>query len=141
MDSGQTTGQENHRAPNHVPAALPKSDEDDTCLPHVLSESSPLLIKVDDIGQYQAVVWETTDELRAEAVVEATPSGGVCVTWKTEAKYIASSSASLLVTFVLQYSINVASVFSAGRIGKVELGAVACEFFTFSPYSSKVFIG
>ncbi|EFY96622.2 Multi antimicrobial extrusion protein [Metarhizium robertsii ARSEF 23] len=125
MDSRQTAGQENHRAPNHVPAGLPKSDEDDTCLPHVLSESSPLLIKVDDIGQYQAVVWETTDELRAEAVVEATPSGGVCFTWKTEAKYIASSSASLLVTFVLQYSINVASVFSAGRIGKVELGAVA----------------
>ncbi|KAK9437062.1 MATE efflux family protein [Metarhizium brunneum] len=125
MDSRQTAGQENHRAPNHVPAGLPKSDEDDTYLPHVLSESSPLLIKVDDIVQYQAVVWETTNELRAEAVVEATPSGGVCVTWKTEAKYIASSSASLLVTFVLQYSINVASVFSAGRIGKVELGAVA----------------
>ncbi|EFY87296.1 MATE efflux family protein subfamily [Metarhizium acridum CQMa 102] len=126
MNSGQKTGQENHLAPNHVSAGLPRSDDDDAATSRMLSESSPLLIKVDSIGHYQAVVWESTDEVQAETVVEATPPGDVCVTWQTEAKYIASSSASLLVTLVLQYSINVASVFSAGRIGKVELGAVAC---------------
>ncbi|RGP80417.1 mate efflux family [Fusarium longipes] len=46
-------------------------------------------------------------------------------TWQREAKTIASYSAPLIVTFLLQYSINVTSIFAVGRIGKLELGAVS----------------
>lgn len=46
-------------------------------------------------------------------------------TWQRETKTIVSYSMPLIVTFFLQYSINVASIFAVGRIGKVELGAVS----------------
>lgn len=60
-----------------------------------------------------------TDALKDETVVEA---------WWTEARVMASSSSNMAVTFFLQYSINFMSVFAAGRLGKVELGAVACKW-------------
>ncbi|KAJ4225482.1 hypothetical protein NW759_005176 [Fusarium solani] len=46
-------------------------------------------------------------------------------TWQREAKTIVSYSGPLIVTFLLQYSINVTSIFAVGRIGKMELGAVS----------------
>lgn len=48
-------------------------------------------------------------------------------TWQREAKTIVSYSGPLIVTFLLQYSINVTSIFAVGRIGKMELGAVSCK--------------
>ncbi|KXJ92171.1 MATE efflux family protein [Microdochium bolleyi] len=54
----------------------------------------------------------------------AVASGKIRTTWQREAKTIAVYSRSLIVTFLLQYSINIASVFAVGRIGIVELGAV-----------------
>lgn len=55
----------------------------------------------------------------------AVASGKIQTTWQREAKTIAVYSRSLIVTFLLQYSINVASIFAVGRIGSVELGAVS----------------
>jgi MATE family multidrug resistance protein len=49
-------------------------------------------------------------------------------TWQRETKTVAVYSAPLIVTFFLQYSINVVAVLAAGRIGKLELGAVSCKF-------------
>ncbi|KAI6759212.1 hypothetical protein HG530_009892 [Fusarium avenaceum] len=46
-------------------------------------------------------------------------------TWQREAKTIVTYSVPLIVTFLLQYSINVTSIFAVGRIGKLELGAVS----------------
>lgn len=59
-----------------------------------------------------------------EAAVSA---GQIKTTWQREAKTIAVYSRSLIVTFMLQYSINVASIFTVGRIGVVELGAISRE--------------
>ncbi|KAI1492376.1 mate-domain-containing protein [Biscogniauxia mediterranea] len=55
----------------------------------------------------------------------AVASGAIETTWQRETKTIAVYSRSLIVTFLLQYSINIASIFTVGRIGKIELGAVS----------------
>lgn len=55
----------------------------------------------------------------------AVAEGKIKTTWQREAKTIAVYSRSLIITFLLQYSINVASIFAVGRIGKLELGAVS----------------
>lgn len=47
--------------------------------------------------------------------------------WGREAKMIIKSSAPLIITYFLQFSINATSVFAVGRLGKQQLGAVACE--------------
>ncbi|KHN96013.1 MATE efflux family protein subfamily [Metarhizium album ARSEF 1941] len=127
MADGQKMGQANGSPrSSQVAACLPNRHHGETASCRFLSESSPLLNKADSIESYEAVASEPDDDVQPDAMVVATTSsGGVCVTWQSEAKHLASSSASLLVTYVLQYSINVVSVFAAGRIGKVELGAVA----------------
>lgn len=56
---------------------------------------------------------------------EAVTAGKIQTTWKREAKVLTRYSRSLIVTFVLQYSLTVTSVFMVGHIGKVELGAVS----------------
>jgi MATE family multidrug resistance protein len=92
-------------------------------LPEILDEESrvaerqPLLPPVPEDGPAADPlndVWET-------AVAE----GKIKTTWQREAQTIAVYSRSLIVTFMLQYSINVASIFAVGRIGKLELGAVS----------------
>ncbi|KAL2429653.1 Ethionine resistance-conferring protein 1 [Exophiala dermatitidis] len=56
---------------------------------------------------------------------EAVAAGRIHTTWQREAKVLARYSAPLMVTFVLQYSLTVASIFTVGHIGTVELGAVS----------------
>jgi MATE family multidrug resistance protein len=56
---------------------------------------------------------------------EAVLQGLVQTSWQREAKVLARNSAPLIVTFLLQYSLNVTSIFTVGRIGRVELGAVS----------------
>lgn len=56
---------------------------------------------------------------------EAVLNGDIQTTWKRETKVLVRYSSPLIVTFVLQYSLNVAGVFTVGHIGKVELGAVS----------------
>ncbi|KAI0111374.1 MATE efflux family protein [Daldinia grandis] len=60
----------------------------------------------------------------------AVASGMIETTWQREAKTIATYSRSLILTFLLQYSINITSIFAVGRIGKVELGAVSLATMT-----------
>jgi hypothetical protein len=45
--------------------------------------------------------------------------------WRQEAIVLGQSSAPLIFTFILQYSLTVSSVFIVGNIGKVELAAVS----------------
>ncbi|KAI1409613.1 multidrug and toxin extrusion protein [Hypoxylon sp. FL1857] len=87
------------------------------------SESSPLL--GDGIGP-SASPHEHLNEQWDAAVA----SGRIETTWQREAKTIATYSRSLILTFLLQYSINIASIFAVGRIGKVELGAVSLATMT-----------
>nr|QFR37246.1 MATE transporter [Cyberlindnera americana] len=49
----------------------------------------------------------------------------VDTTFPKEFKIVCKYSVPLVITFLLQYSLNVASVFSVGRIGKTELAAVS----------------
>ena len=56
---------------------------------------------------------------------EAVAAGMIQTTWQREAKVLGKYSGPLMVTFVLQYSLTVASIFTVGHIGKNELGAVS----------------
>lgn len=49
-----------------------------------------------------------------------------------EARAILSSSLPLIITFFLQYSLTVVSIFSVGHIGKTELAAVSLAIMTFN---------
>ncbi|KAM5348066.1 hypothetical protein ACJ41O_007890 [Fusarium nematophilum] len=79
-------------------------------------ETAPLLGSRTDSS-----VVEHLNETWEQAVAEHR----IRTTWQREAKTIVSYSAPLIVTFLLQYSINVTSIFAVGRIGKMELGAVS----------------
>ncbi len=61
---------------------------------------------------------------------EAVSAGKIQTTWQREAKVLAQYSAPLMVTFMLQYSLTVASIFAVGHIGTVELGAVSLASMT-----------
>lgn len=61
----------------------------------------------------------------AQRFDEAVASGRLKTTWQRETKVLLKSSAPLILTFVLQYSLPVASIFTVGHIGKIELGAVS----------------
>ncbi|KAK0620390.1 mate-domain-containing protein [Immersiella caudata] len=60
----------------------------------------------------------------------AVAAGQIKTTWQREAKTIAVYSRSLIVTFVLQYSLQVTSIFAVGRLGTLELGAVSLASMT-----------
>ncbi|KAI1168312.1 MATE efflux family protein [Nemania serpens] len=90
--------------PDEVPAYRP-------------SESSPLLS-----GAPRSA---PPDVENLDAQWEAAVAHGIIeTTWRREAKTIVQYSAPLILTFLLQYSINITSIFTVGRIGKLELGAV-----------------
>lgn len=63
---------------------------------------------------------------------EAVVAGLIHTTWKREAQVIGQYAAPLMVTFLLQYSLTVASIFTLGHLGKVELGAVSLASMTAS---------
>ena len=69
---------------------------------------------------------ENLDQKWEEAVME----GKIHTTWQREAKVLGRYSAPLIVTFLLQYSLTVASIFTVGHLGKVELGAVSLASMT-----------
>ncbi len=61
---------------------------------------------------------------------EAVAAGKIHTTWQREAKVLSRYSAPLILTFLLQYSLTVASIFTVGHLGKVELGAVSLASMT-----------
>lgn len=56
---------------------------------------------------------------------EAVLNGQIQTTWRREAKVLVQYSAPLMLTFILQNSLTLTSVFTVGHIGKIELGAVS----------------
>lgn len=54
----------------------------------------------------------------------AVAAGKIKTTWQRETKVLLKYASPLVVTFLLQYSLTVASIFTVGHIGKLELGAV-----------------
>lgn len=61
---------------------------------------------------------------------EAVASGQIKTTWQREAVVLARYSRSLILTFLLQYSLTVTSIFTVGHIGTIELGAVSLASMT-----------
>ncbi|EPS38065.1 hypothetical protein H072_8208 [Dactylellina haptotyla CBS 200.50] len=61
---------------------------------------------------------------------DSVEAGKITTTWQRETKVLARYSGPLIVTFLLQYSLTVASVFSVGKLGTNELAAVSLASMT-----------
>lgn len=72
---------------------------------------------------------------------EAVTAGLIQSSWKREALVIGQYSLPLIVTFLLQYSLTVASIFTVGHLGTIELGAVSLASMTVSITGSAVYQG
>lgn len=84
------------------------------------TETSPLL---------KSNIRPTSDDVASDPIEEPVEqTRDARVAWPYEAKIIASYSIPLTVTFLLQYSVDASSLIAAGRLGKLELGAVSCQY-------------
>jgi MATE family multidrug resistance protein len=103
----------------HLPAVSRVSTKE-------VDENSPLLgaAKVVATDGYDSIPPSPGEEqARWESAVAANV---LKTTWQREAKTLAQYATPLIVTFLLHYSVTVTSVFTVGRIGTLELGAVSC---------------
>jgi MATE family multidrug resistance protein len=73
---------------------------------------------------------ESRNDLLDRQWEAAVAAGKIKTTWQREAKTLGKYSSPLIVTFCLQYSLTVASIFTVGHLGKVELGAVSLASMT-----------
>ncbi|EFY98428.1 MatE (Na+-driven multidrug efflux pump) domain protein [Metarhizium robertsii] len=107
---------------------LPREAVDEESPEYPPTETSPLL---NGHGHGQGVGSDagsgsgSADDGLEQQWEEAIASGRLQTTWQRETKTIVAYSWPLIITFALQYSINVTSIFAVGRIGRVELGAVS----------------
>jgi MATE family multidrug resistance protein len=79
-------------------------------------------------GLPAVLVDESTALLRASTESrweDAVDAGMIHTTYWREAKVVAKSAPQLYVTFALQYSLTISSIFAAGRLGKNELAGVS----------------
>ncbi|KAJ5184107.1 hypothetical protein N7492_001723 [Penicillium capsulatum] len=72
---------------------------------------------------------------------EAVTAGLINTSWRREAQVLGKYSLPLMVTFLLQYSLTVASIFTIGHLGKEELGAVSLASMTVSITGNAVYSG
>ena len=89
------------------------------------SESSPLL---GDLSQPYG--GQGDPENVSAKWEEAVKEGKIQTTWQREAKVLTGYSVPLMATFLLQYSLTVASIFTLGHLGTEELGAVSLASMT-----------
>ncbi|KAL8672778.1 MAG: hypothetical protein Q9168_002772 [Polycauliona sp. 1 TL-2023] len=73
--------------------------------------------------------------------IEAVAAGKIRTTWQRETKVLSRYSAPLIATFLLQYSLTVASIFVVGHLGTVPLGAVSLASMTANITGYAVFQG
>jgi len=100
------------------------------------SEETPLILNPD-----LPYGGQDTPENIDKKWVEAVSEGKIHTTWQREAKVIGKYSRSLILTFLLQYSLPMASVFTVGHLGTVELGAVSLGSMTASITGYAVYQG
>lgn len=90
------------------------------------TEASPLLSE-----HHRPIVREQDVHLSNESTLEgAGEDGKIQTNWVLEARILAKYSRSSIVTFLLQYSLNVASIITVGHLGKIELGAASLGYVT-----------
>jgi MATE family multidrug resistance protein len=93
----------------------------------VPTEGTPLLqASRGDPSDNQEVDEEEIDKTWEEAIM----AGLIQTTWRREAQVIGKYTAPLMVTFLLQYSLTVASIFTLGHMGKEQLSAVTLASMT-----------
>ena len=102
-----------------------------------VSETTALLGEPVDSGSGSEMDSEEIDLKWDEAVA----AGLIQTTWQREAKVIGKYSLPLMVTFLLQYSLTVASIFTIGHLGKEELGAVSLASMTVTITGNAVYSG
>jgi MATE family multidrug resistance protein len=85
------------------------------------TETTALLPDTDSDDSPQSEDPTAIDKTFEDAVV----SGNIKTTWQREFKTLAAYSGPLMLTFILQTSLTLTSVFTVGHIGKNELGAVS----------------
>ena len=102
-------------------------DEDKAILPDQPTETSPLLKSIDSRRVAVTPDSSSEDYYIEEQLDEITAPGNINVTWLHETKIILSYAAPLIVTFLLQYSVDISSILAVGRLGQRELGAVTCQ--------------
>jgi MATE family multidrug resistance protein len=95
-----------------------------------VDERTSLLRNHEDGREHLTKQWST-----------AVSEGKINTTYTREARVLASSSGPLILTFLLQYSLPVASIFTVGHIGKAELGAVSLASMTASITGYAVYQG
>jgi len=105
---------------------LPRRESDEEAAVAGPTETTSLLGEEQQHHHHGAHHGEHLNE-QWEAAVAA---GQIKTTWQREAKTIAGYSRSLIITFVLQYSLQVTSIFAVGRLGTLELGAVSLASMT-----------
>ncbi|KAF1919644.1 mate-domain-containing protein [Ampelomyces quisqualis] len=76
-----------------------------------------------------------------KAWTEAVAANSIHTTYTRETTVLLSSSFPLVLTFLLQYSLPVASIFTVGHIGTIELGAVSLASMTASITGYAVYQG
>lgn len=104
---------------------IPKKEEDEETPQEPIFTAEP--------SETSALLGESarTHHERLNAQWEAAVAAGkIKTTWQREAKTLWRYSSPLVVTFILQYSLTVASIFTVGHLGKVELGAVSLASMT-----------
>ncbi|KAF1839511.1 MATE efflux family protein [Decorospora gaudefroyi] len=104
------------------------------------SERTPLLEALGDDAN-QPYGGSDTPKTINKKWNEAVAAGKINTSWQREAKVLTKSSAPLILTFLLQYSLPVASIFTVGHIGKAELGAVSLASMTASITGYAVYQG
>lgn len=97
----------------------PQDEERPAIVVQPPSETSPLL------GAGSDASTTSSDDGLNETWGQAVAENRIRTTWQRETQTIVAYSTPLIITFLLQYSINVTSIFAVGRIGKLELGAVS----------------
>ena len=101
-------------------------DQDKAIVSDEPTETSPLLKSIDSRRIAVTPDSSSEDYYIEEQLDEIAAPGNINVTWLHETKIILSYAAPLIVTFLLQYSVNISSILAVGRLGQRELGAVTC---------------
>ncbi|KAG0652649.1 putative transporter [Hyphodiscus hymeniophilus] len=105
----------------------PKEGDEETQAPLSTAEPSETSTLLDNGTRESSRTHHERLNRQWEAAVAA---GKIKTTWQREAKTLWRYSSPLVVTFILQYSLTVASIFAVGHIGPIELGAVSLASMT-----------
>ena len=138
--SGKTGNALGHRM--SIPSFIPRNrsqDEDDSAVEE--DEEGPTETTALLRDPSQPYGGEDTPENINKKWEEAVASGKIQTTWQRESKVLFRYSRPLIVTFMLQYSLTVVSIFTVGHIGKIELGAVSLASMSANITGYAVYIG